>query len=275
MPQSPDSDATPFELAVLGFGAMGSAVLRGALAADLVRPESVLVVEPDAARRGQAAELGCRTGADPTDAAAARILLVAVKPQSFAELAPSLRRRARRTLVLSVMAGISGARIAEAVGAGHAVVRAMPNMPARIRCGVTALSTSVGAEEKDLAEAERLFAGVGETVRVPERLLDAVTATSGSGPAYLYLMAEAWETAARDLGLEADVARRLVRGTILGAARLLAEDGADPVSLRAAVTSKGGTTAAAIESLERSGLRAAMRDAIVAAALRAAELSSA
>lgn len=275
MPDAPPAPDASIELAVLGFGAMGSAVLRGALAADLVRPASVLVVEPDRGRREEASSLGCSTSADPRDAAVARTLLLAVKPQSFADLAPALRPRGRRTLVLSVMAGITGARIAEAVGAGHAVVRAMPNTPARIRCGVTALAACAGAEPADLAEAERLFAGVGETVQVPERLLDAVTATSGSGPAYLYLMAEAWEAAARELGLEAAAARTLVRGTILGAARLLAEEGADPVALRAAVTSKGGTTAAAIESLERSGLRGALRDALAAAARRAEELSSA
>lgn len=275
MPDAPHATRPSIELAVLGFGAMGSAVLRGALTAGLVRPATVLAVEPDRGRREEASSLGCSTSADPRDAAAARILLLAVKPQSFADLAPALGSRTRRTLVLSVMAGISGARVADAVGPGHAIVRAMPNTPARIRCGVTAIAPSVGADAADLAEAERLFAGVGATVQVPERLLDAVTATSGSGPAYLYLIAEAWEAAARELGLEADAARTLVRGTILGAARLLAEEGADPVALRAAVTSKGGTTAAAIESLERSGLRSAMRDALAAAARRGQELSSA
>ncbi len=263
-------------MAVFGFGNMGQAVVDGAVRAGVVSADAVLVVDPDPAKRDAAFRSGCRASDDPAAARDSGIVLLAVKPQSFAALAPRLADRGQRTLFLSVMAGLSGSRILHAIGdrRDHAVVRAMPNTPCRLGVGMTGIALSHGAGSEDALVAERLFGAVGRTVRVDEGQLDAVTATSASGPAYLFLLAEAWERAAQALGFDPVTARELVRQTIVGAARMLEDRSADAADLRAAVTSKGGTTAAAIAVLESRGLADAMRDALAAAERRGRELGS-
>jgi pyrroline-5-carboxylate reductase len=261
-------------LAVFGFGNMGEAVIDGAIRAGVLAPASVLVVEPDREKLAKAASLGCRVSVRGEDAIDAPRVLLAVKPQSFDELAPRLRGRPARTLFVTVMAGIGGARILRAVGdsATHAVVRAMPNTPCRFGVGMTGIAPSSGSTESDLLFAHRLFDAVGRTVRIDESQLDAVTATSASGPAYLFLLAEAWEAAAIDLGFAPPVARELVRQTIAGAARMLEDRNVDARDLRAAVTSKGGTTAAAVASIGEERMRTIMTDALRAAERRGREL---
>lgn len=262
-------------LAVVGFGNMGCAVVAGAIHAQVIHPREILVVESDHAKRGAAAALGCATTDDAYAARDAESLLLAVKPQSFDQLAPRLSDRAQRTVIVSVMAGLAGNRIRSAIGEQHAVIRAMPNTPCRIGAGMTAIAASAGAVAGDELLAERLFGSIGRVLRVEETMLDAVTATSASGPAYLFLLAEAWEDAAIALGFDRPSARTLVQQTILGAAAMLAEGTTSPAELRAAVTSRGGTTAAAIAELERHDLRAAMRDALAAALRRSQELGAA
>ena len=260
-------------LAVFGYGNMGQAVIEGAVRAKVVDARDVLVVEPDPSKRDDAARLGCRVGI-AQEARSSTAALLAVKPQSFAELAPQLSGRSGRTTFISVMAGLSGESILRAIGDGtpHAVIRAMPNTPCRLGEGMTGIALSPAAVAGDELLAERLFGAVGRTARVDESMLDAVTATSASGPAYLFLLAEAWELAAIELGFDAVTARELVRQTIVGAARMLEDRSADAASLRAAVTSKGGTTAAAVAVLEARGFADAMRDALAAAARRGREL---
>lgn len=260
-------------LAVVGFGNLGSAIVAGALRSNVIDARTTLVVETDDARRAAAASLGCPTSASLDDLRGCAQVLLAVKPQSFGEIAPRFPRQPERTVFVSVMAGIRGGTIRQALGTQHAVVRAMPNTPACVGCGMTAISLSDGARAGDESLAERIFASVGRTVRVEERLLDAVTAVSASGPAYVYLLAEIWEESALGFGFDRTTARALVRQTILGAARMLDDRTADAAALRAAVTSKGGTTAAAVAVLEERGLRAAFADALVAAERRARELA--
>ncbi|MBL9118975.1 MAG: pyrroline-5-carboxylate reductase [Phycisphaerae bacterium] len=262
--------------AVCGYGNMGQAVVEGAVRAGVLAASDVLAIEPDATRRGDAERFGCRVSADAADARDAPEVLLAVKPQSFPELARRLTTRSCRTTFISVMAGLSGRRILDAIGdrTAHAVIRAMPNTPCRLGLGVTGIALSEGAAPGDDGLAMRLFAAVGRTVRVPEGMLDAVTATSGSGPAYLFLLAEAWERGARDLGFDQATARELVRQTIVGAARMLEDRSADAADLRAAVTSKGGTTAAALAVLEARGFADAMREALAAAERRGRELGT-
>ena len=208
-------------LAVFGFGNIGQAVVIGALHAQVLTAQEIAVIEPDEQKRADAAKLGCVVGTDASLARDATEILLAVKPQSFSELATSLRGRTKRTVFISVMAGLSSARILDAVGTHHAVVRAMPNTPCKIGAGMTGLAIAAGANEGDDALALQLFNAVGHVVPVEEHMLDAVTATSGSGPAYLFLFTEAWEDAAIALGFDRTTARELVRQTITGAARML------------------------------------------------------
>jgi pyrroline-5-carboxylate reductase len=176
-------------------------------------------------------------------------------------------------LVVSIAAGVTIATIEDAVP-GRPVVRAMPNTAALVREGVAAIAAGNHATEGHLDDAERLLAAVGTVVRVPESQLDAVTGLSGSGPAYVFLVAEALIEAGVLVGLSRETATELVSRTLTGSARLLAESGEGPEELRAAVTSPGGTTAFGLRVLEDRGLRAAFMDAVVAATKRSAELDS-
>ncbi|MDG2021802.1 MAG: pyrroline-5-carboxylate reductase [Phycisphaerales bacterium] len=259
------------QLAVLGLGNMGAAVLQGGLDGGILTPNAVLICDPDPTRLSPFVDLGCRVGT-PEDAASTPRVLLAVKPQIFPELTPAFSDRPRNRTVISVMAGIRGHRIAAAMGPGTAVIRAMPNMPASIGHGVTAIAASSDVPEAEQAFARELFAAVGTVVEVEEELMFAVTATSGSGPAWVYRLVEAWIKAAEDQGLPPETARSLVHGTLLGAARLLDRSDLSAGELRAAVTSKGGTTAAGQEALDAHGFDLAIAEAIAAATRRGREL---
>jgi pyrroline-5-carboxylate reductase len=197
--------------------------------------------------------------------------LVAVKPVDVGVACAALAS-AGVTRVLSIAAGITIAALEAGLPAGTAVVRAMPNTPALIGEGAAAISAGTAASDDDLAWAEAILGTVGTVVRVPERLLDAVTGLSGSGPAYVYLVAEALIEAGVLVGLPRATSRALAVQTLLGSARLLADSGDLPEVLRANVTSPGGTTAAGLRELERSGVRAAILDAVVAATERSRQL---
>ena len=260
-------------LAILGCGNMGRAILQGALRAGVVRAAEVLVVDPAEAARTWAASLGAGVSESPAAAAGAVRLLLAVKPQSFRELAAALSPRAGCTCI-SVMGGWRADDVGAALGGRVHVARAMPNTPASIGLGVTALAFQPGLGAAERAWVERLFSSVGRTVSVEESLFDAVTAVSGSGPAYLFLLAEAELRAARELGLPPEAARALVSQTLVGAAAMVAAGERDPAALREAVTSRGGTTAAALEVLAARGVVDAIVAAIRAAAVRGAELGA-
>jgi pyrroline-5-carboxylate reductase len=258
-------------LVVVGGGRMGEALLGGLLGAGWPAGE-LAVVEPVAARRK---ELTTRfEGVEVSDApVGADGAVVAVKPADVeAAVAAAVGAGARR--VLSIAAGVTLARLEAAAGDGVPVVRAMPNTPALVGAGAAAIAGGRGATDDDLEWAESILGAVGTVVRVPERLLDAVTGLSGSGPAYVFLVAEAMVEAGVLVGLPRDAAAALVHQTLLGAARLLVESGDGPEALRAAVTSPGGTTAAGLAALERHGVRAAFLDAVAAATERSRELGS-
>jgi pyrroline-5-carboxylate reductase len=174
--------------------------------------------------------------------------------------------------ILSVAAGVTTASIEAAAGQALAVVRAMPNTPALIGAGAAAISPGSTAAEEDVAWAEEILGAVGVVVRVPETALDAVTGLSGSGPAYLFLVAEAMVEAGVLAGLPRDIAETLTFHTLLGSSRLLADGGSTPAALRASVTSPGGTTAAGVRELELRGVRAAFLEAVAAATKRSREL---
>jgi len=256
-------------LQLVGGGRMGEALLGGLLAAGRAA-SSLAVVEVSAARREQleAAYPEVTVAGAPT---AAPDAVLAVKPGEVAASAAAVAD-AGGERALSVAAGITTEAIETACGGRLRVVRAMPNTPALIGAGAAAISAGSDAREEDLAWAESVLGAVGVVVRVPEKQLDAVTGLSGSGPAYVFLVAEAMAEAGVLNGLARDVAETLAFRTLLGAARLVAEGDAGPAELRAAVTSPGGTTAAGLRELERHALRAAFLDAVSAATRRSREL---
>ena len=264
------------KLAIIGGGRMGEALLGGLLDADWPA-ETLAVAEVDADRRRhlEQAYPGVRAVPSPAWAVAeADAVVVAVKPADVVVSLESARSSLPPdALVLSIAAGVTIAAI-EAAVPEHPVVRAMPNTAALVREGAAGIAagTRAGAPQLDLAA--RILGSVGMVVTVTEAQLDAVTGVSGSGPAYVFLLAEALIDAGVAVGLPRADAHRLVVQTVLGAARLLAQDDASPETLRAAVTSPGGTTAAALLELERAGVRAAFIDAVVAATERSRELGS-
>jgi pyrroline-5-carboxylate reductase len=255
------------ELLIVGGGRMGEALLSGLLASGR---SSLGVVEVSAERRSalEAAYPGVVVSGE---AVASDGAVLAVKPNVVAAAARAVASAGVKR-VLSVAAGIKAAAIEEALGDGIAVVRGMPNTPALIGAGAGAIAAGAHAGDDDLAWAEEILGAVGTVVRVPEYSLDAVTGLSGSGPAYVFLVAEAMAEAGVLAGLPRDVAETLAYQTLLGAARLVVEEGSPPSALRAAVTSPGGTTAAGLRELERHGVRSAFLEAVMAATERAREL---
>ncbi len=261
-------------VAVLGGGVMGETLASGFLRYVTPAPD-VVIAEKRPERAEELRRLHGVEIADTADAVrGADVVLLAVKPQDvpalLGEVGPVI---APGTLVISIAAGIRTVTIEEQVPAGVDVVRAMPNTPARVDRGVTGLSPGAHCSAEALALAERLLASVGQAVSVPESLQDAVTAVSGSGPAYVFFLAEAMTAAAVDLGLDLATATRMVNHTILGAATLLEASGEPAEVLRRNVTSPNGTTAAAIATLEQLGVGPAVGAAIAAARDRSIELS--
>lgn len=250
---------------------MGEALLGGLLAAGWAEPD-LAVVEPLPSRRDELAGRfpGVLIAAGPVHADGA---VVAVKPGDVAEAVRAATAAGARR-VLSVAAGVTLAHLEAAAGVGVAVVRAMPNTPALVGAGAAAIAGGAAASDDDLDWAESILAAVGTVVRVPEKLLDAVTGLSGSGPAYVFLVAEALVEAGVLVGLPRPTAVSLAHQTLLGAARLLTESPEGPEALRAAVTSPGGTTAAGLFALERNGVRAAFLEAVVAATERSRALGA-
>jgi pyrroline-5-carboxylate reductase len=267
MPESID-DRT---LLVVGGGRMGEALLGGLLAAG--RPAGQLAVaEVSPSRREELAAAHPRVAVVEAVVPAAAAVL-AVKPGDVAGAVRAVADAGARR-VLSVAAGVTTRAIEAAAARPLAVVRAMPNTPALIGAGAAAISPGSAAGEEDLAWAEEVLGAVGVVVRVPETALDAVTGLSGSGPAYVFLVAEAMVDAGVLAGLPREVAETLAFQTLLGSSRLLVDGSMGPAALRAAVTSPGGTTAAGLRELERRGVRAAFLDAVTAATARSRELGA-
>lgn len=262
------SDASsPHALAVIGGGNMGAAIVGGLLRAGWAA-SSIAVVEVLTARRD---ELGAMfTGVTVTDTVPrCDSALIAVKPHDVPDaVSTAVAAGARR--VLSIAAGVRLATLSAAAGSGVAVIRSMPNTPALVGEGAAAIAAEHVSED-DLAWAESILGSVGVVVRVAERQLDAVTGLAGSGPAYLFLVAEALIEAGVLAGLTRPVSEQLVRQLFVGSAALMASEG-DPARLRGMVTSPGGTTAAGLRSLEEHATRSAFIEAVMAATRRSAEL---
>ncbi|MEP7178272.1 MAG: pyrroline-5-carboxylate reductase [Pseudonocardiales bacterium] len=263
-------------LAIFGGGKIGEALLSGLLRGERT-PGDIVVCEKHGERADFLANTyGVQTPDVETAVGTARTLLLAVKPQDIDALLAELRSAVGpRHLVVSVAAGITTAHIEARLADGVPVVRCMPNTPALVDQAMTAVCAGAHAAEEHLATAESLLGAVGRVVRVPESQLDAVTALSGSGPAYFFFLVEAMIDAGILLGLPRALAAELIVQTAIGSAVMLRDSGEHPVQLREAVTSPGGTTIAAIRELEIHGVRAALLAAIEAACLRSRELGAA
>jgi pyrroline-5-carboxylate reductase len=264
------------KVAILGLGTIGESLLKGLLSSGWREPSEVSVTVRDDAR---AAELGSTYGvtagtSNAEATAGATLVVIAVKPQDFDVLLGEIGGLLTpEQTVLSVAAAIPTTAIESRIGSGVPVVRSMPNRPATVHEGIAGICAGAHASDEHLALAEEALSHLGAVVRVPERYMDAVTAVSGSGPAYFALLAEAMVEAGILLGLSREISTQLVVQTMLGTAHLLRDENIHPVELREQVTSPGGTTIRAIRELERAGVRAAFLNAIQAAMERSQELA--
>lgn len=265
--------------AFIGGGNMARSLIGGMIA-NGAAADTIRVADPNAdIRAALARDFGVQVFDDAAQATReADVWLLAVKPQVMRQVCQSLHDSARqaRPLAISVAAGITAGQLDAWLGGGHAVVRAMPNTPALLGAGVTGLYANAQVDAVARARADALLATAGRTVWIEdEALMDTVTAVSGSGPAYVFLLAEAMEDAALAQGLPDAAARTLVVQTLLGAARMLDQSPEPPAALRRRVTSPGGTTHAAVETFEHGGLRALVASAIGNATERGRALSAA
>lgn len=259
------------KLVVVGGGKMAEALVGGLLATKWARADELGIVEPFDERRAYLAE----TFPDVAlvDGSGGADVLIAVKPQHVPDVAASLAGTGT-SRVLSIAAGVTISSLESWLDDGTSVVRCMPNTPALVGQGAAALAGGSLATDDDLDWASGILSSVGTATVVPEALIDPVTGLSGSGPAYVFLVAEAMIAAGIDVGLDPATANSLARQTILGAATLLAESSDDPAQLRANVTSPGGTTAEGIKALEAADVRAAFLAAVRAATARSIELGA-
>jgi len=278
--------ADAHRLIVIGGGNMAHAILRGGAASGVERPASFVVCDPDPQRRSAFEGFPFEERVERTTASIAEAMrgagthdqvMLAVKPQMLGEVAadlrPALEEVGANRVIVSILAGTPSARIREALGGGVRIVRVMPNLPAAVGLGMTAVAIGAGAAPGDDRLASEMLGGCGRVVALEEDLMDAFTAVAGSGPAYLFYLAEAMMRGAEACGLKDEDAEEIVRQTLLGAATLLSVDGRSASDLRTAVTSKGGTTQAATEAFDARDVMEAIERGVVAARDRGRDLA--
>ncbi|MEO5716577.1 MAG: pyrroline-5-carboxylate reductase [Luteolibacter sp.] len=264
------------KLGVIGCGKMGTALVQGAIRAGVVKSEDVTGCDPFAgSREAFAKATGAKVTTDIAEAAAASdVLLLCTKPQdALSALADAARAAAgKERLVISIAAGLTLAALESAVPENFRIIRTMPNTPALVGKGAAAFCLGTRATAADGESAQSLLAAVGLAVQVPEKLMDAVTGLSGSGPAYIYVVIDALADGGVRVGIPRADAVKLAAQTVLGAAAMVLETGEHPAVLKDMVTSPGGTTIAGLAELERHGLRSALIEAVGTATRRATEL---
>ncbi len=263
-------------LAIIGTGRIGEALLRGLLVSSWVRPDQVICTDASADRCEEVSTAhGVRATTDNRSAVqAADVVLIALKPQVLVKVIGEVGDAFDPAqTVISVAAGITTSTIQDTIEGEVPVVRVMTNTPVQVDEAMSVLSGGTHAKDRDLDVAEEILRHVGQGIRMDEVHLDAVTALSGSGPAYFFLLAEAMIDAGILLGLPRDVSTQLIVQTMVGSAKMLRDTGRHPVELREMVTSPGGPTISAIRTLESARVRAAFLDAIEAAKLRSEALA--
>jgi pyrroline-5-carboxylate reductase len=262
----------------IGAGNMGEALIKGLVAAGRLSPDAIFATDVRLERLKQLGhQYGIQVlGSNPDLVGKADVVLLAVKPQSMAtvlaEIAPAVTRR---HLLISIAAGVSTTRLRQHLSHTVRLIRVMPNTPALVLEGVTAVARAAGLEPGDMETAEQIFGAVGKVVVLDEELMDAVTGLSGSGPAYVALVVESLADGGVKMGLERTTAMTLATQTVLGAARLLLETGAHPGQLKDMVSSPGGTSITGVAALEEGGIRTAFIRAVEQATLRSRELGRA
>ena len=263
------------EFGLIGGGNMGEALIRGLIESKLTVPTAIMAADPVAERRAHLAEIHGITVVESNleVARSAAVIILAVKPQIMPRILEEIGREVDSDgLVISIAAGINLQTLQSAFGHDVPVIRAMPNTPALILKGATAMAPGRFVSAQHLSLARRLFEAVGLVIQVEEKDMDAVTGLSGSGPAYVFIILEALADAGVLVGLPRDKALLLAGQTILGSARLAQERGIHPGQLKDMVASPGGTTIAGLKVLEKGGLRGLLMEAVDAATRRSAEL---
>lgn len=264
---------TRIKLGLIGGGVMGEALLSRLIEQKIYQPSEVMVSEPQLQRRDfLAREYGvAATDQNSQAAEATEALLLAIKPQIFQPVVSELTTVNGETMVISILAGVSLGQL-EAAFPQCPVVRVMPNTPAIVGAGMSAIAAGEKVQPHHLERAKQMLNAVGEVVEVPERLMDAVTGLSGSGPGYVAIMIEALADGGVAAGLPRAIAAQLALQTVLGTAQLLQSTKIHPAELKDRVTSPGGTTIAGVAQLEKGGLRSAIIEAVQAASQRSQEL---
>jgi pyrroline-5-carboxylate reductase len=258
----------------VGGGRMAEALISGMLSSRGYKADQIYVADPDTARLDHLKrQYGIQVGLTNHEAVVSGdVVVLAVKPQVAADVLKETGDELAKRLVISVVAGVRLGRMIEAGGPQIRVIRAMPNTPAMVGEGMTALAMGPGVGEHEAACARQIFESVGRVVIVDERFMDAVTGLSGSGPAYVFLMIEAMADGGVKMGLPRETAGLLAAQTVLGAARMVLETGQHPARLKDEVASPGGTTIAGLHRLEQGGLRGLLMDTVEAATKRSQEL---
>ena len=273
--QPANTRAKAYKLGLIGGGVMGVAILSRLLQQEAYAPEEILVGEPREVRRRELEEAyGVSTTEHTPLAAEAEVLILAVKPQIFGVIKKQVGRKVNQhsnQLVLSILAGTPLSML-ETGFPQQPIVRAMPNTPAIVGAGCTAIAPNAQVTAAQLQTAQAIFGAVGDVVQVSESLMDAVTGLSGSGPAYVALMVEALADGGVRAGLPRAIAQQLALQTVRGTAELLSQTGQHPAMLKDQVTSPGGTTIAGVSALEARGFRSALIEAVQAASLRSKAL---
>jgi len=263
-------------IAFIGCGNMGSALISGILSSGFVNRDSLIAtdIRPERLDYIRAKEEISTTRNNREAVQKSDVIVLAVKPQVVDEVLSEIKAVVTEDkVIISIAAGITTAYIEEGIGKKVPVVRVMPNTPVLVKMGASAISPGKYAGEEEEAIAEQMMSKVGIVTKVPENMLDVITALSGSGPAYIFYIIESLVGAGIEMGLSEDDARTLVNHTVLGAARMVMETGESPQVLRARVTSPGGTTEAALKHLDTKGFQKILIDAVKKAAKRAKELS--
>lgn len=268
------TDLATSTIGFVGAGNMAEALVRGILREGQVEPQRMVAADPSAERRSLFSALGIRTEAESADAVACDIVVLAIKPQIMTQVLQGIGKSVSPdALVISIAAGIRTETIAEYLPDSTRIVRVMPNTPMLVGKGIAGIAPGQNAMERDLKLVCRLFASAGDAVSVDESDLDAVTAVSGSGPAYVFRFVEALTEGGVEAGLSREVSTRLARATVIGAARLLEQSEETARVLRERVTSPGGTTEAALGVFEREGFEPAVVAGVMRACARSRELS--
>ena len=265
------------KLGVIGTGKMGTALVGGAIRSGAVAAADVTGVDPyESAREQFEKTTGAKTCGEISALGECEVILLCTRPRDIGAAMRQISEvmHGKPVLVLSIAAGVTIAALEEAAGEWIRIIRAMPNTPALVGQGAAAYCLGSGATKEDSEAAVLILGSVGLALEVPERLLDAVTGLSGSGPAYVYMVIEAMADGGVKMGLLRTDALRLAAQTVLGAASMVVESGEHPALLKDRVTSPGGTTITGVAELERQGLRNAMIEAVCAATRRSTELGS-